>query len=201
MPEELKKTPNPTKPDQPKQLKRIEAKEGAIKKKPFWKRVKETFFAETAKNVGNYLWKDVMLPALKKLIADSSMNAINMAIYGEQRPINRVNGANSQSSVYAGRSMINRQVYNRSNRYQSIMENCPPCEKSLLIDIMDEIQDMIATYGHISVEDLSQILPVELSFQTVHTDRNWGWTNLNYNCIVSVPGGWILDLPPARSLQ
>ena len=189
------------KPSQQPVPNRIKAKEGAIKKKPLWKRVKETFFAETARSVGIYLWKDIMLPAIKKLVDDAGANAIHMAIYGEQKPL-RPNQSSYpiQSSIYTGRSLMQRS-YNRSNHYQSIMANCPPCDKELLEDIMDEVIGTIATYGKISVETLSQILPVELTFDTVHTDRNWGWTNLNHNCIVPVPGGYILDLPPAKPLQ
>lgn len=180
--------------------KRVQAKANAVKKKPWWQKFRETFFAETAASVGSYLWKDVLLPAIKKLVADAGTNAINMAIYGEQRA--RVNGQThvSQSSVYAGRNQI-RPNYNRSNRYNAIMENCPPCDKGLLIDIMNEIQDYLASYGQISVQALNQILPVELTFPTAYTDQNWGWSNLNYNCIVQVAGGWVLDLPPARPLQ
>lgn len=193
---ELKRTPAPN--VKPKQ---IQAKEGAVKKQPLWKRMKESLFEEGIKNVGLYLWKDVLLPAIKKLLVDGANNAINMAVYGENRSLYRNIGQThtSQSSIYAGRS--GQYQYNRANRYQNIMDHCPPCDKDLLLDIIHEAMDWIAQYGKISVEIFRQILPRELAFDTVYTDQNWGWFDLNENCIVSVPGGYILDMPPAKPLQ
>lgn len=200
MPEEQKPTAIQKAPPQPP--KRVEAKPGTVKKKPFWKRMKEALFVETARDVGAYLWHDVMLPAIKKLVADSATNAINMAVYGENHP--RYNGQQTHvanSSIYSGRAASQRNgYYNRTNRYQNILEGCLFSYKETAIEIIHEAMDQIARYGSVSVETFSQILPPELAFATVHTDRDFGWTSLNENCVIAVPGGWTIDLPPARPL-
>ena len=64
---------------------RVVAK-GKIKKKPLWKRVKETFFMEDLKNVGSYIWGEVIRPAIMKLIDDAASNAIHMAVWGDKYP-------------------------------------------------------------------------------------------------------------------
>lgn len=182
--------------------KRIEAKDGVIKKKPFWKRVKDALFVEGAKSVGLYLWNDVMLPAIKKLVADAGTNAINMAVYGDSRPRYRDDGRThvGNSSIYTGRAASQRPNYNRSNRYDTILEDSLFAYKDVPLEIIQEAMEWIQNYGKISVETFNQILPPQLAFEVVHTDRNWGWTSLNENCVVAVPGGWTIDLPPARPL-
>lgn len=184
---------------------RVQAKEGAIKKKPFFKRVRETFFAESLESVGAYLWKDVLLPAIKKLILDSGTNALYMAVNGKPKPPNYGQGGNyiSQSSVYAGHNVMQQSnYYNRSNRYHNVMERMPPCDESLLKEIIDEATlFMRNNNGKISVEDFNSCLPDPLVFPTVHTDRYWGWTYLDYSCIVPGAGGYVLNMPPAVALQ
>ena len=200
---ELKRTEeNPVKKVPSHPPKRVEAKDGAIKKKPFWKRLKDALFVEGAKSVGLYLWSDVLLPAIKKLVADSATNAINMAVYGDNRPRYRDDGRThvSNSSVYNGRAAAQRPYYNRANRYNSILEGSLFAYKDVPLEIIHEAMDWIADYGSISVETFNQILPPQLAFDTVHTDRNWGWNSLNENCVVAVPGGWTIDLPPAKPL-
>lgn len=204
---ELKKTtPQQQQPQKPQERpKRLVAKEGTFKEKTLWQRIRETFFAKTARDVGNYLWKDVMLPAIKKLVADGATNAVNMAIYGDDRAQYRNMSAQnhiSQSSVYSGRAATQRQ-YDRGNRYNCVLQNCRPCQDKLLLQqLVDDMNDWMYNHGgKVSVEDLSYMVPDEWVFPVVYTDNSWGWTSpLNYNCIVSDVGGYILDLPPARPL-
>jgi hypothetical protein len=200
---ELKPANQPQKPQE--RPKRLSAKPGTFKEKTLWQRIRETFFAKTAKDVGTYLWKDVMLPAIKKLVADGATNAVNMAIYGDDRAQYRNMPSQnhvSQSSVYSGRAAAQRQ-YDRSNRYNCVLQNCRPCsDKVLLQQLIDDMNDWMYNHGgKVSVEDLSYMVPDEWVFPVVYTDANWGWVSpLNYNCIVSDVGGYILDLPPARPL-
>jgi len=180
---------------------RVQAKQGTIKKKPFWKKIKEALFVEGARSVGLYLWQDVMLPAIKKLVADSATNAINMAVYGDSRPRYSNGTHTGNSSVYSGRAANqSRAYYNRTNRYQTILNGVIFSHSDVPMQIIQEAMAWIEEYGCISVETFNQILPPELAFDVVHTDRNWGWTSLNENCVVNTPGGWMIDLPPAKPL-
>lgn len=200
---DLNKTPAPQK-ERPK---RIKAPAGSFKEKTLWQRIRETFFAKTAKDVGNYLWKDVMLPTLKRLLVDSVNNAANVAVFGDDKAQYRNFVPNSthvsQSSVYSGRAYANQRQYDRSNRYNTILKNCRPCQdRALLQQVIDDMNDWMRNHnGRVSVEDLSYLVPDEWIFPVVYTDASWGWTSpLNYNCIISEVGGYILDLPPARQL-
>ena len=203
---ELKKTDPTKKP--PEHPKRREAKPGTFKQKSFWQKMKTTFFAKTAKEVADYLWNDVLVPAIKKTLADTTINAINMTIFGNDRGMYR-NGNNGthagNSSVYAGRNAMNSQQYNRSNRYSSLPPNCPLCTDRLMLEgVIDEINEWMTNHGgRFSVENLSYVVPDEMCFPVVYTDRNWGWTRpLTYACVVEVnPGEYVLSLPPANPLQ
>lgn len=182
--------------------KRIEAPEGSIKKKPFWKRVRDTFFVEDCASIAKHVWKKIIVPSIQKLIDESATQAIHRAVYGDNAPDWRT-GARTHaenSSVYAGRAAANRGYsnYNRANRYNSILEGSLFAYREVPDEIIDEAIDWIASYGFISVETFNQMLPPQLSFDTVHTDGDWGWYSLTKNCVVAVPGGWTIDLPPAK---
>lgn len=207
MPEEPKKmtdlsndakTPVPTH-ETPKRM----VAKGKVKKKPLWKRVKDTFFVETAQSVGSYLWNDVMLPAIKKLLADAGTNAINMAIYGESRPRYANDGRThvSNQASYANQANRRRPYYNMASRYDHILEGCFLESTDDAYMVRDLIMHEIDTYKRLSVLTLSQIVPDELIFDTAYTDSQWGWTSLNPEAILQrVPSGWTISLPPAKPL-
>ena len=206
MPEEEKKIDlsTPEKKDPPKREppQRMKAK-GKVKKKPLWKRVKDTFFVETAQSVGSYLWNDVLLPAIKKLLADAGTNAINMAIYGESRPRYYNDGRThvSNQSTYASQANKTRPYYNMAGRYDHILEGCFLENTDDAYMVRDMIMREIDVYHRLSVLTLSQIVPDELVFDTAYTDSQWGWTSLNPEGILQrVPSGWTLSLPPAKPL-
>jgi len=206
MPEELNQTPKPQTDVQKTPMrapKRIEAPDGVIKKKSFWKRVRDTFFVEDCRQIARHVWDKIIVPSIKKLIDESATQAIHRGIYGDNAP-NWQNSARSHqenSSVYAGRSYASRNAafYNRSNRYNGILEGSLFAYKEVPLEIIHEAMDWIAQYGFISVETFNQIIPPQLAFDPVHTDRDWGWYSLNENCIVAVPGGWTIDLPPCKA--
>ena len=195
---EIQRTPKDG-TDVKKTPKRIETTDGSMQKKPFWKRLKEAMFMETVKSVGNYLWKDIFIPSIKKLLDDSGSNAIHMMLYGDTKPNYPGRTHVENASVYSGRAVGHREpYYNRTNRYQSILEGNLFTYRETAYGIIHEAMDWIHEYGFISVEVFNQILPPQLAFETVHTDADWGWYELNDNCVVQVPGGWTIDLPPAK---
>ncbi len=206
MPEELhgiRKQPEPG--TRPKQVVANED-EAKIQKPSFWKRVGNTFFMESASSVGRYLWNDVMLPAIKKLLVDSVNNAANRAVYGE-----RYNGRNGQpnggyaanSSVYQGRASgyydRGDSRYDRGNLYNRVLEGSVFTYEETALEIIHRAMEWISDYGFISVSDFNYILPKQLQFNVAHTDSGWGWYSLNENCVQPLPqGGWTIDMPPAR---
>lgn len=200
MPENEKKPNNAGQERTPPQ--RVETK-GKVKKKSLWKRFKDCFFAEDAKSVGAYLWRDVIRPAIIKLIDDAGTNAIHMAVYGDKYPRARANGQThvSYQSQYASNANRQRPYYNLASRYDHILEGCFLEDTDDAYACRDAIMSEITTYGRLSVLTLSQIVPEQLMFETAHTDSNWGWTSLNGESILQrVPSGWTISLPPAKPL-
>ena len=56
------------------------------KKESLWTKVSKTIVKDDAKNVGEYLMFDVVIPALKNAISDLVTTGINMFLFGENRP-------------------------------------------------------------------------------------------------------------------
>jgi len=206
MPDDIQKTPQTTvqkTPAQPPVPQRIQAKPGEVKKESFWKRAGRAIFAETPKEVAWLVWNKVVHPAIQKLVVDSAQNAINAMVYGSGRMGNPNNpGVShvSNASVYSGR-VVDRMppnAYNRANRYDRILEGCLFTNQEMPLSIIHQAMDWIRDYKFLSVETFNQMLPQEITFAVSYLDRDWGWYSLNENCVVPVPGGWTLDLPPAQ---
>ena len=112
---------------------KMQGKEIKRPKKPFWKKAKEALFVESAGNVGVYLWREVLLPAIKKLMADTAKNAVDMAVYGDAGG-NRNRSHTSNSSLYSGRAQANGVNYNRGSRYSNFLSNMEPRGRAELED-------------------------------------------------------------------
>lgn len=179
--------------------------EGRVKrkKKNMLQKASETIFDEDAKTVGESIFHDVVIPAIKSLLADTITNGINMFLYGDGRASDRV--ARDRNRTYVSynryydddRRDRNRRNLSRSQRARHqfdevIFETRGDAERTLsrLIDIVEE-------YDEVTVADFYEFVDIEASY----TDRNWGWTNLRSTAIVRVPGGYIIDFPRAEVLD
>lgn len=206
---ELKRTPKQEEV-QKKIPKRVESDNVKPIKRSFWKRVKDALFSEKVSSVGDYILKNVFVPAIKKLIVDSGTNALNMTVYGDARPGSNGRSHVENASYYESNRIGIRATpyYNRSNRFTSLLSD-KKFDKETIEAMMDEILaiERSSDSGFVSVTDLALIVPPRASFETTHLDKNWGWYGLNSNCIVSLGKDidgidwYMLDLPPAREYR
>ena len=162
--------------------------------------------------ISRYIGKEVVLPAVKNLIVDSVKNGIDMVVYGPEgrgansnrSNWNNPNGNMNRQSGYTN----NRTNYNASysvSNSRKPSRNYGPTEdiydlaeyviqdRKSAIDVLDAMREQVDQYGSVTVADFYDYIGIE----SVFTDNNYGWNDLNAARVMSVRGGYAITLPPA----
>ena len=171
-----------------------------VKKKSEVSKLKDIFISEDASNVKSYIIMDVLVPAIKKAIADIVTNGIDMILYGETGHSKR----SSSSSKISYRSYYDRRDDDRRyDRDRSLVKQGYDYddviietrgEADAVISRMEEIIDM---YGRVSVADLYDLVGITGNY----TDNNYGWTNLASAEPIRVRDGYVIKLPKAMPIK
>lgn len=167
-----------------------------VKKKNNVRKFTDTFVSEDIQNVKSYVVMDVLIPAVKKAIADIVSNGIEMLLYGDTNGRTKRN-SNSTYVSYNKYSSSDR----RDDRYASrrsaysfddiIFENRVEAE-----DVRERMDELIDMYGNVSVADMCDLAGVSCNY----TDNKYGWTNIRNAEIVRVRDGYIIKMPRALPL-
>lgn len=172
---------------------------GKTKKRSFGSRFKEAFFGEDVGNVSSYVLYQVVIPYIKKLLADSASSAINLALFGDARPRSYSGDPGrthaSMAGVYNERASQNR---NRGSAIRSRIRDVIFLDEEAAQVALDNLVEHIQDYGDVSLQDFF----ADAGAPIMNTDCKWGWTNLSNARIVEIYGeGWVLELPPVRPLD
>lgn len=202
--EEIKKMDLPSNSNKSRKLKKVVngAKE---RKKTMADRLRETFIAEDIADVKNYIFFDVIVPAVKDTVVNVIVNGINAVVYGDTRVKN-----SRFSAPYSNRNTQSYSSYGSHTPYSSMARNKPPegsfrrgySRKEPIVEtkydadlVLDELNGVLYEYDQATVGDLYDLL----GFETENTDYKWGWVDLSTATVRKVSEGWLIDLPrPTR---
>lgn len=187
---------------------------GAVRqhKKSLAEKLGETFLADDVMNVKEYLFYEVLVPAIKDTFVNFVVSGVNAVIYGDSRRDSRYVGYRGSrgyaSSGYTdyGRSSRQSRTLPASSRtkapsdWRKTLENKDEAE-----DILEDLAEEIAEYGQVTVGAYLDMLHVD----NVNTDYKWGWVDLSTAVVRPVRDWseeekrymtmWLIDLPrPAR---
>lgn len=154
-------------------------------KKSGFKKFVGLFVSDEIDNVPGYLWRNIILPAIKRTISDS----VEIALNGETGK-RRTSGSSIVSEYRGGNNSQNRTRYDIQNLYEIddvILDTYGDCEA-----VLDEMRELIEKYGMVSVNDLYDLIGTS---GTRHTDSKYGWTSLRTAKIVPTRGAFMLKLP------
>lgn len=183
-----------------KKVEKIIAGTVKSKKKNDIQKFADVFISEDVTNVKSYILLDVLVPAIKKAISDIVTNGIDMILYGES---NRTK-SNSPASKVSYRNYYDRgndkKDYGSSNsrtktgyNYDDIiLDNRGEAE-----DVLSRIDELISTYGVVSVADLYDLVGVTGNY----TDNKYGWTDIRSAQVVRIRDGYLIKLPKALPLN
>ena len=162
-----------------------------LKKKSEIQKIAETFVAEDLNKVKNAVLMDVIVPAVKKVISDIVTNGIDMLLYGEVKhnkttttsKIGYNSMYNSQNQANAARVARSSYIYN-----DIILSSRGEAE-----EVLNQMNEIIGTYGVVSVADLCEIVGVTGEF----TDNKYGWSDIRDAYVERSKDGYMLKLPRA----
>lgn len=209
-----------------KDIQPIQEERERIKKIATGRKVKQSvgnkilseFIADDIHDIGDYILKDVIFPAVKNAISDTITNGIDMLLFGQTRnhggySTNSVRRITPYSSLYSGQSAVNRVTRLSEQQpqqprgigrytYNDILIPFTPEEphnvtKAKAMEILARMRVYLDKYGVVSVGDLYDAvgeLPDSI-------DQNWGWYDLSGAYIQNSREGFILRMPKVESIK
>lgn len=181
-------------------IEKVQLKGTVVAKKPgFIAKLKETFIADDARDVGDYIVWDILVPTIKRTIRDIIVGSADRVFLGSSSP-------NSSSSLYRERGV----TYVKRTDYssKSSKPKTPAVTRAstranfhlneIVFDnyddaasVLEKMVDYLDTYGKVSVDDYFDLI----GHSSDYTSQNWGWTSLNSATIVNTFGGYFIKLP------
>ena len=183
------------KKEQEKKVEKVVTGTVVTKKKSVFRKFTDEFISEDAKNVKSYVFGEVLIPAIKKAIADIVTDGIDMILYGGSRGERKRSTADrvSYRNYYDRPSNnSNRSVATTYNYDDIILENRGEAE-----DVLDRMYELLDTYGLVRVADLKDLVGITGSY----TDNRYGWTSLRSAEIVRVRDGYMIKMPRAVVIE
>ena len=159
-----------------------------------------TFLSGDLMDIRDYVFQDVLIPAIKNAVEDVVTNGISMLLNnGETRKGNRRSSASSRVSYrsYYEREENDRER-DRSSRHDRgysyddiILESRAEAE-----EVITRLDELIDVYGIASVADLYDLVGI----RDQHTDNKYGWTDVRSATHTRVRDGYLLKMPRAKPL-
>lgn len=161
----------------------------------------DIFISEDIANVKNYIFMDVLVPAIKKAVYDIVTNGIDMFLYGGSG--RGKSGSNSPKVSY--RNYYDQKNNSSSNHHRG-SENAKSNNGFDYEDIVfsnrgdaelvkQQMRDVIARYGVVTIADMYEMADPNLT--APYTSHKYGWMDVSSAEAMRVRDGYILKLPRA----
>lgn len=182
-----------------KKIEKVVTGNVTIKKKSALAKIRDTFIAEDADKVGNYILLDVLVPSIKKAIVDIIKSSADM-IFGTKGSTPSGTKYTYGGTPYVSYSSISSQkkpdpVNVSRSQYEVgdiIFENRSDAE-----EVLSQMDDLISAYGQVSVADLCEMVNAPYEFSA----NKYGWKNIHDAVPVRTPNGYSLRLPRSMPLE
>ena len=170
-----------------------------VKQKSPSRKLADMFISEDATNVKSYIFADVLVPALKKLITDIVKDSVDMIFNGGVKRGDRSSGYRVNHVNYGDYSR--RDDYRRVDTYRSrgkvtyrdiTLDNRADVEA-----VFDKMQEVIERYGRVTVGDLHDMLEITGDY----TDEKYGWIDIRKAYAIRTDDGYALGLPKALPID
>lgn len=166
------------------------------KKKSEIRKFTDVFVSEDVHNVKSYIWMDVLVPAMKKAIADVVTNGIDMLLYGETGRTKRGTPSSKVSyGSYYKREDDRRNYDSGRSRYSYddiVLESRGEAE-----EVLSQMDAIMEEYGMVRVADLYDLVGITGE----HTDNKYGWTNIRNAEVQRVRDGYMIKMPRAIPIK
>lgn len=181
-------------PEEKKKIEKVVKGTVKVKKK---NPLTNAFISDEASNVKSYIFADVLIPTIKKTVADIISDSVNMIFFGETNRNKRSTPGSkvSYNDYYNRRD--DRRSYSNTRRTAYSYDDIIVPTIGEAEDVIRNLFDIIEEYGMVSVADLYDLVGITGEY----TDHKYGWTNLRNADHVRVRDGYLLRLPKAIPLH
>ena len=159
-------------------------------------KLKDVFVNEDTKNVKSYIFRDVFVPAIKKLLYDIVNDGASMLLFGNTSTGRKKTiGSNvSYRQFYDTKVEDRRSVSSSRFDYDDlIFESRGEAEAAL-----SKMGEVIDVYGTVSVADLYDMCDLTAPY----TSNRYGWSNIQTAEVARLrDGGYVLKLPRALPIS
>lgn len=179
-----------------KDIQKVTTGKVTVKKKTFGDKIRDSFVEEDGKSISDYIVNDVLVPGIKRGLFDMVTGGLEMLFYGEVKGRRRdnttranVNQRASYSSYYGSRQYDSRPQPRVQYEYDDILFDTREDAR----EVLTSMDDIVEQYGVVTVSDYYDLVGKTARW----TDNNYGWTDLRNAQIMSVSGGYTINLPKA----
>lgn len=180
------------------------------RKKTLGQQIKSLFALENKKDIEEYIFTNIFIPAAKKMLDESFSGVINFLgdagrtlIWGLDAKPRRGSGSNarvSYSSYYdrdSGKNTRTPPVAQIRRGYQ--IDDIVLPTKMDADNVLESMEVSIEEFGWVTVLDLYDVCGREDLIR--ETDNDFGWTDISGARAIRDRDGWILDLPRCKALK
>lgn len=173
---------------------------GKVKtKKNEVRKLTNVFVAEDAHNVKDYVVNDLVIPTIKNLFVDLVQNSVEMLILGSKR------GSSGRRSSVDTVSYRDYGSYSRNDRHYAAPRTRSQFDYDDIVfetsgdahAVLDQMQFILDKYKIVRVADLYDMCELTAPY----TAHDYGWTSLSRARVVSVRGGYIIEMPRASVID
>ena len=178
-----------------KEIKRVTKGSVKTKKKSEIGKLKDTFIAEDISTVGNYIFSDVIIPAVKKAISTVVRDGIDMLLFGETSKKRGSNSINYVSYRDYARDYDYKPSDSKFSSYSRFdyREDLVFESRGEVEAVRDQMNDIIDRYGFVTVADMYEMADPNIT--PPYTSNKYGWSSIRSAEPIRVHGGYILKLP------
>lgn len=174
----------------------IVSKETKTKKNDV-RKFKNAFISKDVGDVKSYVFGDVLIPSLKKLVYDAIKYTMEMLLFDKSKASNSSPFVSyrSYSSDFGSQDRFsNSNIRNTTSfNYDDIIFQTRSDGEATLM----EMENIIDSYGIVSVSDLFDLA----GQQAPYTSNKYGWTNLRNADVIRVREGYVIKLPRALPID
>ena len=161
------------------------------------RKLADIFISEDIANVKNYIFMDVIVPAVKKAIYDVVTNGIDMFLYGGT---GRAKSGGSSGTKVSYRNFYEerngggyRGSENNRSRNGLDYDDIVFSNRGEAEAVKQAMQAAIVKYGFVTVADLYDMVDMSAPY----TSQKYGWMSVNNAEIIRSRDGYVIKLPRA----
>lgn len=160
------------------------------KKKSEIRKFADIFIAKDVSDVKDYIFNDVIVPAIKDAIED----VVHMVLRGESGKSRNTSASKVSYRDYYGRERDRRdRDRDRDDRDRGGFDYDEYIIKTRgeAEDVLSQMDDILDRYRVVSIADYCDLLGI----RGPYTNNRYGWTDLRNAQVVRVRGGYVIKLP------